>query len=242
MYNTKKVILGHCNPVLAGIIDILYQNNKNGTCESNSTDIEIDIISNILPITNDVPYIIDELKSNINEYYHDEYLFNINTHNTIFSFPFCNYILGVNSPISKKKVFEFFNTHYNINSNQYCNIIAKDVNLPIKINIGNGCMINYGVTIGPYTRVSDFVTINRNASIGHHNEISEFVTISPGVNIAGHCKIGNNTLIGIGSTILNNITIGNNVIVGAGSVVTRDIPDNVVYYGVPAKFIRDNII
>ena len=241
MYN-KKVILGHCNPVLAGIIDILYQSHTN-----NIDQIQIDIVSNIkdeINGTDDVPYpyAIDELLPNINEYFHDEYMFNINTHNTIFSFPFCNYILGVNSPISKRKVYDFFETYYNINSNQYCNVIAKNVNLPIKIELGNGCMINYGTTIGPYTKLSNFVTINRNTSIGHHNTIDEYVTISPGVNIAGHCKIGKNTLIGIGSTIINNITIGKNVIIGAGSVVTRDIPDNVVYYGVPAKFIRENNI
>lgn len=55
-----------------------------------------------------------------------------------------------------------------------------------------------------------------------------------------YCKevhIGNHTFIGQRSLILPGITIGNNVIIGAGSLVNRDIPDNVVAAGVPAKVI-----
>lgn len=50
-------------------------------------------------------------------------------------------------------------------------------------------------------------------------------------------KVGSNCFIGCRSTILPGVTIGNNVIVGAGSVVNKDIPDNMVCAGVPAKII-----
>lgn len=50
--------------------------------------------------------------------------------------------------------------------------------------------------------------------------------------------IGDDVWIGGGSIILPGVTIGNNVVVGAGSVVTRDIPDNVVVAGNPAKIIK----
>ena len=221
----KKIILGHCNSVLVGLLDIIYKNKEN------EINCEVDIISNLIDSNDEnIPYLIDELKTK--EYYHNEYPFTNNE----------NYILGVNSPNSKNQVYKFFNENYNISVKNYCNLLAKNINLPHKFNIGNGCTINYGTTIAPYTNIGNFVTINRNVSIGHHNTIEDFVTISPGVNIAGHCKIGKNTLIGIGATIINNITIGENSIVGAGSVVTKNIPNNVVYYGVPAKFIKENII
>ena len=51
----------------------------------------------------------------------------------------------------------------------------------------------------------------------------------------GAIKIGNNVMIGAGVKILPNVKIGNNVIVGAGAVVTKDLPDNSVCVGVPAK-------
>ncbi|AMG67609.2 hypothetical protein AL507_14010 [Providencia stuartii] len=50
--------------------------------------------------------------------------------------------------------------------------------------------------------------------------------------------IGNNVFIGVGAIILPGITIGNNVIVAAGSVVTKNIEDNSVYAGNPAKKIK----
>ncbi len=53
----------------------------------------------------------------------------------------------------------------------------------------------------------------------------------------GPIEIGNNVFIGARSIILYNVKIGNNCIIGAGSIVTKDIPDNSVAVGVPAKVI-----
>ena len=51
-------------------------------------------------------------------------------------------------------------------------------------------------------------------------------------------KIGNNCWIGYGACILRGVTIGDNCIIGANSVVTKDVPDNAVIGGVPARIIR----
>lgn len=53
----------------------------------------------------------------------------------------------------------------------------------------------------------------------------------------GCIDIGSNVFIGANSTVLYDVKIGNNVIVAAGSVVTKDIPDNSVCGGVPARVI-----
>lgn len=51
--------------------------------------------------------------------------------------------------------------------------------------------------------------------------------------------IGNDVWIGGNCTILPGVTIGSNVVVAAGAVVTKDIPDNCLVAGVPAKKIKD---
>nr|WP_324248840.1 DapH/DapD/GlmU-related protein [Streptococcus macedonicus] len=58
------------------------------------------------------------------------------------------------------------------------------------------------------------------------------------IGIAKPVTIGNDVWIGGNVTILPGVTIGNNVVVAAGAVVTKDIPDNCVVAGVPAKMIK----
>lgn len=50
--------------------------------------------------------------------------------------------------------------------------------------------------------------------------------------------IGRNVWIGTGAIVLPGITIGDNAVIGAGSVVTKDVPENTVVAGVPARVIR----
>jgi maltose O-acetyltransferase len=85
-----------------------------------------------------------------------------------------------------------------------------------------------------------------------HITIGDNVTFAPRVHILAHdastkmylnytkiknVMIGNNVFIGTSSIIMPGVTIGNDVIIGAGSVVTKDISDNSVYVGNPAKFV-----
>ena len=56
---------------------------------------------------------------------------------------------------------------------------------------------------------------------------------------AAPVRIGNDVWIGGNVTILPGVTIGNNVVVAAGAVVTKDVPDNSLVVGVPARLIRE---
>ena len=55
----------------------------------------------------------------------------------------------------------------------------------------------------------------------------------------GPIEVKDNVFIGLGTIIMPNVVIGKNVIIGAGSLVTKNIPDNCIYAGVPAKKIGD---
>ena len=65
--------------------------------------------------------------------------------------------------------------------------------------------------------------------------IGDFSHIAPGSVIGGGSQIGNLSLVGSNSVILPDLKIGNNVIIGSGSVVTKNIPNNTLVFGNPAK-------
>lgn len=73
-------------------------------------------------------------------------------------------------------------------------------------------------------------------SCGEHIYLRQGVTV--GNSGKGNPHIGNNVEFGANSIVVGPIKIGNNVIIGAGSVVTKDVPDNCVVAGVPAKIIK----
>lgn len=89
------------------------------------------------------------------------------------------------------------------------------------------------ITIGDNVHITDgcdFIT--------HDGGTLLFRKYVPDLEITKPISIGNNVYIGNHVILLPGVNIGNNVIIAAGAVVTRDIPDNSVYGGVPARFIK----
>ena len=101
--------------------------------------------------------------------------------------------------------------------------------------VGDGCTVMVGAAITNNIKLGKGCLVNLNSTIAHDSDIGEFCDIAPGVNIAGNVTIGNFCALGIGSVILPGIRLGNNVIVGAGAVVNKDVPDNTIVAGIPAK-------
>ena len=66
------------------------------------------------------------------------------------------------------------------------------------------------------------------------------VTRNKGIKMDSNCQtiIGDNCYFGLNSFVGGNITIGKNVTIGANTVVTKDIPDNAIVGGIPARIIR----
>jgi len=102
-----------------------------------------------------------------------------------------------------------------------------------------GTVVMQGAVIQSSVKIGKHCIINTGASIDHDCVIEDYVHIAPGCTLCGNVKIGEGSFIGAGTVIIPNIHIGNWSVVGAGSVVTRDIPDNVVAYGSPAKQIMN---
>ena len=108
------------------------------------------------------------------------------------------------------------------------------------VNIGEGCQVLANSSICASAQIGKYVILNTNCSVDHDCIINDGSHIGPGAHLAGEIKIGKNSFVGVGATILPKLEIGDNVVMGGGSVVTKNIPNNSIVYGNPARIMSTN--
>lgn len=117
-------------------------------------------------------------------------------------------------------------------------LIDKSSVIQSYTKIGIGSQIHPLSIINSFAEIGDYCIINTRALVEHDGVLEDGVEIGPGAVLCGEVYVGENTWIGAGSVVRERIKIGKNVIVGAGAVVVKDVPDNQIVVGVPAKPIR----
>ena len=103
-----------------------------------------------------------------------------------------------------------------------------------KAKIGKNLFIDHGmgVVIGETSEIGDNVTIYHSVTLGG---ISPSIDSNEQRNMKRHPTLKNNVVVGSGAQVLGPIIVGENAKIGANAVVTKDVPENAVMVGIPAK-------
>lgn len=145
----------------------------------------------------------------------------------------CRLVCGIGTPLRKRLIEKTKNMGF-----EYETLIHPNVIMSRWVEIGEGCIICAGTILTNQIKIGDHSIINYGCTIGHDVTIGSYTTLSPGVHISGNVSIGDCCFIGVGAVTVEKLNVGKNTFIGAGAVVTKDIAENVLAMGVPAKPIQ----
>ncbi len=86
-----------------------------------------------------------------------------------------------------------------------------------------------------HTYIGEGAMIDNLVHVGHNGYVGDNAVVTAGTILCGSSAVEDGAWIGVNSSVLNRVVVGKNSKVGIGSVVTRQVPDNTLAYGVPAK-------
>lgn len=147
---------------------------------------------------------------------------------------FVNGIAGVNSFWRKKEII----ARAQIPRERFETIIHPTASISRTATLGRGVVIFQNVTVASRVLIGDHVMVLPNTISSHDDVIGAYTSIAGGAAISGNVRVGESCYIGAHVSIKEGVTIGAGSLLGMGSVVLRDVPENTVVVGNPARVLR----
>jgi len=126
----------------------------------------------------------------------------------------------------------------NFDNSKYISIIHPKSFISMFASIGFGVNVFANVTIGSNVVIGNHVNILPNSIISHDSKIGDFSIITGGVCISGNVNIGKSCYIGTNSSIKEGVSVSDYCLIGMHSLVNKNTEKRSIYFGQPARFIK----
>lgn len=148
----------------------------------------------------------------------------------------CQFIIAIGNPRIRQKVFK----KMTVNScPDFATIIDPAAIVSASdVSVGPGSIVCAGTVCTVDIKIGAHVIVNLNGTIGHDVVIDDFVTIAPMVAISGNVHIQSLVEVGTGACIRQGLVLESGSMLGMGSVLTKNVKQNVVFFGNPAKAFK----
>ncbi|MEZ5063072.1 MAG: acetyltransferase [Solirubrobacterales bacterium] len=126
-------------------------------------------------------------------------------------------------------------TRLGLEEERYATLIHPDASVGSSCSIGPGTVLLAQVTLTTDVVVGKHVAAMPQVVLPHDAVVGDFATIASGVRVGGGCLIGSEAYMGSGSSLREGLTVGRRAMVAMGAIVTRDVPDERLWCGFPAR-------
>lgn len=151
-----------------------------------------------------------------------------------------NFAIGVGDNPSRERIYKELKAEFD---NMYFPpLIHQSAVVSFFAEVGDGTVVMPNAVIGPNSKIGMFCLINTQSSIDHDCVMFDFSSLAPAATTGGGVMLGFRSAVCIGAKIKHGIRIGDDSIVGANSYLNKDLANNQVAYGTPAREIRDRNI
>ena len=148
----------------------------------------------------------------------------------------CEFVIGVGGARTRAAIA---NEMEHFGQPNYATLIHPSAQYSKSVKFGEGTMVCAGVVLTVDIEVGSHCLLNLNVTVGHETRLGNFVTVSPLAAISGNVHLASFSEVGTGAALRQGLNVGKGSLVGMGAVVTKDVPENIVVAGNPAKSLKE---
>jgi sugar O-acyltransferase (sialic acid O-acetyltransferase NeuD family) len=142
-----------------------------------------------------------------------------------------NFVIGIGNALARQKIAD---TLESAGLNPVV-LVHPSAVVGANVELGDGTVVAAHVAVGSDVVIGRHVHLDRGTQVGHDSFVQDLATVHPAAVISGSCRVGSRAELGTNCTLLPGVGVGSDAVVGAAACVTRDVPQDVIVRGVPAR-------